>query len=389
VIRGYPSELTGLALFAVAVALAVRPPSRRPSMELLLLIGVLFVGVMYTYYFLAPVLAIVIAWWAIEHDLRSRWRFAGVLGGVIVVLSAIPVLVNDASNPTEHLLHGGPVVEVDRMWLFTLLVPLGAAAVLGGLWHNYVWRTLGVGLAAALLFAGGIGGYQMLRDGMTYYFEKALHIVLVLGVMGLGIVGVLLQRLTVPLRRLARPATIGVSVIASLGVLAAFQVLEPSTTRTMPRTHLPTPYPTESWGRAYFDGVLTMGPEAQAVLDAIRGEEQGPEGRMVLFWGAFNRGTDFYVSQYAAALQRHFDGPTYAAMVQVPRPRSLEGLENLLDSLEDTPVKMITRDPVIVEFIEEYAEDNPEADIQIAVLPPLPEDSIDPVPPPMTEDEQE
>ncbi|MND04276.1 hypothetical protein D3C83_244730 [compost metagenome] len=50
---------------------------------------------------------------------------------------------------------------------------------------------------------------------------------------------------------------------------------------------------------------------------------------------------------------------------------------------------MITRDPVIVEFIEEYAEDNPEADIQIAVLPPLPEDSIDPVPPPMTEDEQE
>ena len=372
-IRGYPSEMAGLALFAVAIALLARPPSGESSLEQLVVLAALAVGVAYTYYFLAPVLAVAAGWWAVEHRRTLPWRTVAAVGVVALTACLPPLLVNRASAVGEQLLLGGPVVATDRGLLLALLAVLAAAAVAGGLWREPVWRTLGVALGAAAGFAAALHFYQRALGGQSYYVEKALHLVLVLSLIGLAAVGVLLARL-----RLRRRAGVAVVVLASLGVLAALRVIDPSPTQVHPRAHLPTPYATESWGRAYLEGALTMTPEADAVVTQLRGA--GPT-RMVVFWGAFNRGADFYAAQYAAALQRRFTGPAYRVMLLIPQPRSEARLVEALDLIGDTPAVLVTREPAVAEAVRRHTALHPGADVRVVLLDPFPEDSIDPVPP--------
>ncbi|MGH3715604.1 MAG: hypothetical protein ACRDT4_19415, partial [Micromonosporaceae bacterium] len=334
-LRGYPSELAGLALFATGVALLCRA---RPTREYLVVLATIAVGVAYNYYFLVPVLGVAAGWWLLEHRRELPWRWLLPLGAVAVGLAVVPLLANRAASVGETLALGGPVVAVDRIWLLILLAPPVMAVLAGRLWREPGWRLLGVTGVAAAGFAAALTVFQVLAAGQGYYVEKALHIVLVVGLLALGALGTLLAPLVS-----GRTVTAAVAVVGVLAVLAGFRAIDPGVTRVPAYHHIPAPHHQESWGRAHLEGQLSMRYEAAAVRAAVAQEQQGTDARMIVFWGAFNRGTDFYATQYAAALQRRFTGPAYDAMLFIPRPRSEQRLVDFLTLVGDTPVTLHTR----------------------------------------------
>ena len=177
-------------------------------------------------------------------------------------------------------------------------------------------------------------------------------------------------------------ATVLVAVVACLGVLGGFRALDVDATRVPGWGHLPEPPPGESWGRAYLEGQLAMRREAADVRDAVAREQVGPDGRVIVFWAAFTRGTDYYASQFAAALQRRFTHASFILMSRIPRPRSEQGLIALLDHIGDAPATIVTREQAVADVVAEYRERHPESNVDVVMLDPLPADSTKPYPAP-------
>lgn len=380
-VRGYPSEYAGLALFAVAFALLVRPPAAGTSNEHLLVMAALWGGVSFTYYFLLPPLAMLMLCWAVLAwpALRERWIFAAATAALVGPLSAIPPLLMTSSftTPANHLLFGGPVVPVSRRTLVVVTLLAAVPLVVPAVRRSRAGRAAAVGVVALVGYAATIAVYQFATLGTTsYYFEKALHAVLVGELIALAGWGALFVSRRVGEQRgrsgIWHPGAAGSAFAAAAtaaAVLTVSGVVAPRAADAVQVPYgLPRPRDGANWGRAFAAGNLAMAPEAYAVTRALRGEPQGTIAPVILFWNCDGRGNDFYSSQFANALGRRLDRTAWTPILRIPRA-DRGSVAGVLDSLAGRPAKIVTRDRATVSVVRAYAVAHPNVRIDVLLLP--------------------
>ncbi len=383
--RGYPSQLTGLGLLVALIALAARPIREGAGTEQLVLLGILFVGLSFVYYFYLPLALLAIVAWALPW--RGRVGPTVAIAVPVVILAAVMPLVNIGTGTLSILTYGGPAVGPPARWLGILTILAALVTVGTGhplrwpLWTDPVRRTLMIVMVGTIAF---ITGLVVLRyamgTGVVYYVKKGLYALLIVDLILLGGLGATARELagdrmdrTWPawLRRVAAPvAAIAVAVL----ILAGARVLDPAPARGL-GIFLPVPATGTNYGRAYAAGRLAVPEQADAAVRAARAAGGTPDGRLVLFWDSYGRGWDFYAAQWANVLNRRLDAATMAAMVQIPRERrSGDELEKLLDSVDAeagpaTPVLLVTREDATGARVAAYRAAHPRADIRVLRLP--------------------
>ncbi|MER5864429.1 hypothetical protein [Kitasatospora sp. NPDC002040] len=182
-VRGFLSEIFALGLLAVLVGLAIRPLSR--TREQIVVLGALTVGISFGHYLLLPAAGIVVLAWTAVH--RRTWRAHWVLllltGAATGALALFPVYANLAqAGEAEVLTYPGAIVPVGR----NLLFPLVAVALCGllskGSRANRPRRIALLSGSATAALAFVVMEYQLKSTGGTsYFYEKLLHQLLVVG----------------------------------------------------------------------------------------------------------------------------------------------------------------------------------------------------------------
>jgi hypothetical protein len=179
--RGYPNELAGLACAAVLTALVARPLTRRG--EQTATVALLLVGVSFTYSLFLPYAGIIVALWAVRARLWRHW-WAWLCAVAVAGLAAIGPLTAAQASSGDQLLLNGTARIVDRP-ATALLVALAAVAVLNR--RSPRLRAAGFALATAGVMAVGLGAYQIATLGRpVYYFDKLLHLLIVVALCVLG-----------------------------------------------------------------------------------------------------------------------------------------------------------------------------------------------------------
>ncbi|MEV6811138.1 hypothetical protein [Micromonospora sp. NPDC051296] len=223
---GYPTETIGLALTVVLAAIVARPlPAPR---EHLLLLGVLLVGIGYTYYLFLPAAVVLVLGALLVHRhamVRAR-RTALAVGLATVVLAPVPILLGVfRANQTEALTATvGP--DLTETWL--AFGGLGALVVPALLWHavrigrrDPAWRRWLFVLLVSGLFTAAVGQASVGLGGeLGYYFNKAGHLTTVLLIGGAGAV---VRLLPAPRRgRPIRTLTAGLTAVTVAAAIVLF-----------------------------------------------------------------------------------------------------------------------------------------------------------------------
>ncbi|NJC68342.1 hypothetical protein HC031_01195 [Planosporangium thailandense] len=172
---GYVSQVPGLAVLVITVALLARPVAR--TREQLVLVGAVVVATSFVYYLSLPVVLVSVLAWLVRYRRRLRghrvalWLSVAVTG----VLSLVTPLTNmRANNGAQLLLPGGASMMSRWLTILVTAVPL-AALCLRKVRRLPVWQLAGVQVATAALLALAIYAYQMVMLGHSiYYFEKTL-----------------------------------------------------------------------------------------------------------------------------------------------------------------------------------------------------------------------
>jgi len=330
-IRGYPSEILGLALFAVLLALLARPPSH--TRELIVTVAALLVGIAWVYFFLLPMagLVAVASLVGFRHRVLAHWPTVLVSALVAVPLAVAPVLVMyaDRASPLKDLLPGGPVEGVDR----GLTVGL-AAVLLAGLAtvpRSPVWRMVGAQLVIVATICVALGLYQIASIGhLSYYFDKSGHALFVTCLVGLSGINPLLAKLRRPesgsgrrpaqgpgpgpVRRRVRDfAVAGLMCFAILATFGAVPLQRPSVEGVEPLRNV-------SWGLSHAVGNLQNLGVGRVIGEVL---ERYPEsdGRLtqIVFDGP---GASYLSSLFVSVLHRDYgtlhhrpkaDAPLYKA----------------------------------------------------------------------------
>jgi hypothetical protein len=205
-VRGYPNQLVGLALVAVLTAVLIRPLPRLA--EQLCLVAALVVGISFAYVMYLAYAGLATAAWALLYRrrlFRRPWLTAA-LGAGTAAAALVPVLVTVAGGGTggSQVLMRGPVVIADR----PIAAVLSLVAVLSAV---SAWRArrnapsglaLVAVLASAMFVVIAVFVPQIVVLGHTeYYFEKAIHLLIVVALVVLGGLGRLLPAVRMPTLR--------------------------------------------------------------------------------------------------------------------------------------------------------------------------------------------
>ena len=338
-VRGFASEIAGLALFAVLVAVLARPP--RHTREAIITIAALVVGVGWIYFFLLPFAGAlcVAALIGYRHRVRRHWVTAALLTPAATGLAVIPFLVMYAerTSPLADLLPGGPIDGVDR----GLTVAI-AALVLAGLAtvpRSPVLRMVAVQLVLVAVIAIGLGVYQIASVGnLSYYFDKAVHALFVTGLVGLAGVGPLLARYrrSSPASRAAPPRRawqVATAALVVFGVFASFGAIP----LQRPRSEHLEPIRNVSWGIAYAAGVL-QDPAMADVITAVLRRYPNPDGRVtqVLYR---NGDATYLCSLFVSVLHRDYG--TLARSVTPGRPLFADDDSGIVLPMVDRPRRLV------------------------------------------------
>ncbi|WP_433055289.1 hypothetical protein [Dactylosporangium sp. CS-033363] len=209
--RGYPNELAGLACAAVLTAIIVRPLTSLG--EQTVTVALLLVGISFSYPLFLPFGGLAALWWIRRARL---WRFwwGWLAAALVALITAIgPLTAMTASSGTQLLLNGTARV-VDRPATL-LLVGLAVLAVLvrRGL-RAPSHRAALFAVAVAFALTGGLGLYQIATIGRpVYYFDKLMHLLIVVCLCALGGLVRFLPGLSVALR-----VAVALPVVAALAI---------------------------------------------------------------------------------------------------------------------------------------------------------------------------
>lgn len=223
-LAGFESEAFGLALFALLTALVLRPVGR--AGEQLVLLGSLTVGLAFSYYLLLLAAGPLLLVWAVVHRRRwlPVWPSALVAAVVTCAAAALPVLANwKQADSAAVLVMPGGVLPVSRH----LLLPLIALTVLGLLTgparRNTVRRAALCAVLVVAAVAVGVMRYQVAAAGHTsYYYEKLLHPLVVVALVGFG--AALVPVLGSPGRRRHAPWPVRAAWAVAVAVALLFTV---------------------------------------------------------------------------------------------------------------------------------------------------------------------
>ncbi len=298
-IRGYPSEILGLALFAVLLALLARPP--RHTRELIITVAALIIGISWAYFFLLPFIGVVAIACLVgfRHRLLAHWVTALLSGLVTVPIALTPYLIMyaDRVSPLADLLPGGPVEGVDR----GLTVGI-AALLLAGLAtvpRSPVWRMIGAQLALVAALTVALGCYQIVSIGhLSYYFDKSVHVLFVTCLVGLSAATPLLAKVRRPASAERRIPDVAVASLVVVGILAGFAALP----LERPSARGVEPIRNVSWGHAYAAGNLHNHGVGKVIATVV---ERYPDsdGRLTQVVFA-NEGASYLSSLFVSVLRR-------------------------------------------------------------------------------------
>lgn len=182
--RGYPNELAGLACAAVLTALVARPLTSLG--EQTVTVALLLVGVSFSYPLFLPYAGIAAIWWIWRARL---WRFwwGWLAAALVAVVTAIGPLTAMAASSGSQLLLNGTARTVDRPATVALLGLAVLALVIRRGLRAPSHRAALFAVGVAFSFAAGIGLYQTATVGRpVYYFDKLLHLLIVVCLCALG-----------------------------------------------------------------------------------------------------------------------------------------------------------------------------------------------------------
>jgi hypothetical protein len=336
-LRGFPNELAALGFVAVMVALLARP--LRSTREQVLTIAALGAALGFTYYLFLPVVAIAGLGWLYwrRRELASR-PFTLAAGVVLASAATLPMLTNPVANRGEQFLLPGTAIPVERQAMLVLLAVAvaGLATRIGRI--PGPWRIWAATAAGAVALAGVIVGYQYLKggSGVPYYGEKAFHLVVVVGMVGMGasayLLGPLAAGTTSGMRRLQMVLAPSALVVVALALVGA----------------IGGP-PSSSEGGSYGMGLLRgregVRPDGPAV--AYWTSEKFPDGQGTITVDlSHGPWANFYGTLYGISMQRTYVSGVawYAFLLPGREPRTIADLERrVLES--DRPVRFVVSSP--------------------------------------------
>ncbi|HEY2670540.1 MAG TPA: hypothetical protein VGJ07_09220 [Rugosimonospora sp.] len=182
--RGYPNEIVGLALNAVLTALVARPLWRLGDQTAT--VAALIVGIAFSYPLFLPFTAVAAAVWAARARLwRYWWAWVTLVALVpLVLVSPLAAMTGSAGN---QLLLLGTSLPVDRPATVVLVVLAVAGLVVRRGTRSPSGRAALACVVTAGAFAAGLAVYQTATVGHpVYYFNKLLHLLIVVALSALG-----------------------------------------------------------------------------------------------------------------------------------------------------------------------------------------------------------
>ncbi len=372
-VRGYPAEVMGLALFAILLALCARPLPR--AREQVAITGALLVGVSWAYLFLLPAAGLVCVAAVIGHWPRARrhWLAYSVTATLAGTLALFPYAIryySDLAASAEALLPGGPAQSVDRGLTAGL-----AAILLAGVAsapRSPVRRMAGVQLAIVGGVAAAVGGYQLTRSGeLAYYFDKAVHALLVTCLVSLAAIAPLLAGLAnrrrdhsagaAGQRQPSRAGRLMAPALAALGIAAAYGVLPlhaPAASDVAPARQV-------SWGLAYASGEL-RNPQLGAVTAEVIRRYPTADGRLtqVVF---DSRAASYLASLFVAVTHRN-QGAQHRERVSAPALVRLHGLHVTIAAIETPQRIIVVNNPRAANQVRAAIDNHPKVDIELVSI---------------------
>ncbi|GAA4258954.1 hypothetical protein GCM10022255_081640 [Dactylosporangium darangshiense] len=209
--RGYPNELAGLACAAVLTALVVRPLPRLG--EQTVTVALLLVGLSFSYPLFLVYGGVAALWW-IRHARLWRFWWGWLAAAVVTLIAAIGPLTAASASGGSQLLLNGTARVVDRPATLVLLGLAVFAVLLRRGMRAPSHRAALFALAVAFTLAAGLGLYQTATIGHpVYYFDKLLHLLIVVCLCALGGLVRFLPGVGVALRvAIALPIVAGLAV---------------------------------------------------------------------------------------------------------------------------------------------------------------------------------
>jgi len=345
--RGYPGQLTAMALVAVLTAVAVRPLPHAGDQVVLL--ALLLVGVSFTYHLYLPFAGLVVLVWTVRAGLWRPGRRRILVVTALALLVAAPVLLLTPvltlrAASAANLGSAGTALPVDRP-----MTALLAGLVLVGLLAKGGWRApsrrggLAV-LVAAVAVSAALGAYQLITVGRTvYYFEKLAQAGIVAGIVLLGTLARLVPRFGVRADRARPVATALVPALALCLVLAAAG--GPWHTRP------------GSLGARLLAGAEAGSPAGGRDAVALARRYPGGAGRLTvdLTTTPYRTWLGTYIG---SVLQRRYryGHAWYGFLNPANPPRTLAGLEALV-AASPVPLRLVVTDPEGRALLEDPAHD--------------------------------
>jgi hypothetical protein len=379
--RGYPSETLGLAMLAALVAVTARPLRR--TCEQLLVVGSLAVGVCYSYYLYAPLALVVVLVWMVRYRRRLRrhvfWTL-GVVPATAALAAFWPMMSLRSGVSATALLPEVGIPEVDRR----LLVALGVLILLATLTRagrrNPVWWSIATTMVAATAGVTAIGVYQLTQAGSTsYYFDKALHAVLVVGFVGIGAIALLLPvdpfgwsgapgRRRSWVRRAFLGSLSGLTAVASaLAAVFAFGLLAPARAITSHPDHkggVDVPDTGVSRGRAFHTGQLSRPADATAAIRTYERYPDGNDGTVTLVVTAYR----LYVPSLFLAAFRRQGGEASGPVTMINGRDKIGTLQNIARQ-SPLPVRFVVASEDKADALSWLTDHRPELDFTYVVVP--------------------
>jgi hypothetical protein len=196
---GFDAETIGLAMLALAIAVAVRPAGS--PREQVLMMAAALIAVFYAYNLYGPLAALGILAAAVVYRRRllRHWLFTAATAMVAVPVAVLPTVVAELSGfsaDAQLSVIGGSVVPLSRSTFAGLALVVAASMATRAGRRLPTWRALAATGALVGLAVVGFRLHERAAPGSTspyYYFDKAMTGAYVICLVGFGAAGLFLR----------------------------------------------------------------------------------------------------------------------------------------------------------------------------------------------------
>jgi hypothetical protein len=378
----FDSQIVGITVVALTVAIAIRPPASLE--ERIVLFGAGIILITYSYFLYLPLVAIaaVASLWVDRRFLRHAWRPIVASAAVVAAISVIPLYFAFTSTLdwNAQTIADGATIQIPHSTI--IAVTIASLAVLvtptGGRFRRTKVIRLLISALAAMIVLFGI--YQVARLGRTsYYFDKLLVGYLVIGIICSATLVMFLNPLTTRDRgsRRTRLREVSLGIVAAalaFTMIAGFGII-PGISKT-----LAGEWATTSLGKWY--SVMqphTVATDASDDLRIIAKQGMLADGTPTLFLVSNLAYENWRVTFYGAALNR-INGAiqdSVNSVIKMPTggtPMKQESLDQALGELEQTlahskvPLRIVVRDRATADAIAEALAARPDLHATVVLL---------------------